>query len=317
MTDLKKYRRGNIRTDTTLFSKTISPGFAVNSDTRKKKVVKRLLKRMAQEHLAQNRKQLAVFAFDIIGAQINVYGIYEKFELDLLFEWLSPYHHIFKSSAVIDIGANIGNHSLYFSDYFSKVFSFEPNPRTYKVLALNSELATNIECFNFGISNRSERAVLHTPQHDIGRSSIKNPVNSDDAWQPSEIILERFDDVFVSDLRVSLIKIDVEGLEYQVLEGAEASLKNDQPIILFEQHDEDFSDGTSKCIDLLKKYGYRKFASIDRKYEPNRHYPRFLRNLIHWISPRLFGVTYEIAVHPKFVHRFHNFIIAIPDWVNA
>ena len=43
------------------------------------------------------------------------------------------------NGTVLDIGANIGNHSLFFSNYFYKVLSFEPHPKIFKVLAINTE----------------------------------------------------------------------------------------------------------------------------------------------------------------------------------
>ena len=315
MHDREGFCQPSQRDNEILFAKKLSPKSLKKNKTLRKKSAIRFLKKLSREHI--NQKQLAVFAFDVIGIHISVEGIYEKAELDLLFEWLSKHHKLFKSSAALDIGANIGNHSLYFSDYFSKVFSFEPNGRTFKLLSLNSELANNVECFNFGLSNKAEAAFLHTPYNDIGRSSIKNIVNPSDIWQKSKIILKRFDDIFNSDLQISLIKIDVEGHEYEVMAGAERSIKNNKPLIIFEQHSDDFYNGTSRCIELLESYGYKEFASIDLKHRSDRKYPKILQNLINWILPRFIGTSYQITVHSRFEHRLHNFIIAIPDWVKS
>tara|TARA_A100001011_G_C14085107_1_gene746160 strand:- start:60 stop:212 length:153 start_codon:yes stop_codon:yes gene_type:complete len=48
-------------------------------------------------------------------------GLYEKRELITLISWLKPLSKEFRKSTLIDIGANIGNHSMFFSDYFKKI----------------------------------------------------------------------------------------------------------------------------------------------------------------------------------------------------
>ena len=80
---------------------------------------------------------MAIFSFDHIGHKINLDGVYERNELDFLFEWLATHSPDVFNGTAIDIGANIGNHSLYLSNYFEKVVSFEPHPRTFKLLEIN------------------------------------------------------------------------------------------------------------------------------------------------------------------------------------
>ena len=65
------------------------------------------------------RKQMVIFADDYVSNKILTHGIYEKQKLELVFEWLATKKDIFNTT-VLDIGANIGNHSLYFAKYFSK-----------------------------------------------------------------------------------------------------------------------------------------------------------------------------------------------------
>ncbi len=96
--------------------------------------LERHLNKLSRHHL-ECRQQLVVFSFDYVSTAINIDGIYEIDELEVLFEWLKLLNidEIFEGSA-LDIGANIGNHSLYFSDYFSEVLSYEPHPLTYELL---------------------------------------------------------------------------------------------------------------------------------------------------------------------------------------
>src|SRR5260370_28725319 len=121
---------------------------------------KRRLLGLSRVHLAHPRKQIAMFAFDAMGININEDGVYELHELEAVFDWLKTLRAISPESVALDLGANIGNHSLYFSDYFERVYCFEPNKRTFKVLALNAELAPNVVCYNYGLSNRDRGAYL-------------------------------------------------------------------------------------------------------------------------------------------------------------
>ena len=98
-------------------------------------LVCKFLNYCALKHISNGEKQVVIFAFDFIGHQINLKGLYERQELLTTFKYLKEQHLI--NGLAADIGANIGNHSLFLRNYYPQVFSFEPNPRTYKVLSLN------------------------------------------------------------------------------------------------------------------------------------------------------------------------------------
>ena len=66
---------------------------------------------------------MVVFADDYVSNKVLSHGIYERPQLELILEWLKTKNNIFNKT-IIDIGANIGNHSLFFSNYFSKCISF-------------------------------------------------------------------------------------------------------------------------------------------------------------------------------------------------
>ena len=77
-------------------------------------------------------QQMAVFSSDHISHDINLDGIYEKDYLLTLINWLKEIQIDIFNGVAIDVGANIGNHSVFFSKFFKKVYSFEPNPKTFK-----------------------------------------------------------------------------------------------------------------------------------------------------------------------------------------
>lgn len=72
---------------------------------------------------------------------INLDGRYENTELTLLEQFIKKKLPNSHKNTALDIGANIGNHSVFLSKFFNHVYSFEPNPITYDVLLLNAKYA--------------------------------------------------------------------------------------------------------------------------------------------------------------------------------
>ena len=143
----------------------------------------------------------------------------------------------------IDVGANFGYYSLLASQYMSKdskIYAFEPVPIKFKSLKENSKSASEkfgieIECFNKAVSNEDkENITLYLPDNDKDCSGglIKNRNHNEKTILVDTITL---DNVF-KDMDIDLIKIDVEGAELQVLEGASNIIKTKRPILMIEVH---------------------------------------------------------------------------------
>lgn len=277
----------------------------------KKKKMLRWLNRFSGTHVAANRKQLVVFAFDYIGHKINLDGVYEIGDLDFFFAAMGPNLSLFSEATAIDIGANIGNHSLYFSDYFRKVLSFEPNPRTFQVLQLNAGLAKNVQCFNEGISDTNADLLLETCNTNSGRSAITGT----DSGSTRSIRVKALDSIIDESETVRLVKIDVEGHEEQVLIGAEQTIRRNRPVILFEQHKEDFRAGSTAAIDLLKTYGYVNFAVIEDWPPLLKSLPGFFRQTYRSLQRWLAGQTKSLVIKGSIEAGSYPFIVAIPDWI--
>ncbi len=273
------------------------------------------INRLTQAH-ASKRRQLAVFSFDYVTTQIILDGIYEIDELELLTKWLSGLscENIFDGLA-LDVGANIGNHSIYFSDFFSEVIAFEPHPVTYKLLSINAELVSNVKCLNYGLSSSEGPAEIVIS----GRNMSGARVEKNDHTSTSNIYLKTLDSALsAKDGRpIRLIKIDVEGHETEVLVGAENTIRKWQPIIIFEQHASDFAYGTTKSIELIRSYGYGEFACIEKLPRVSDRIPRIIRPLIALIMHSLTGPTRQIVQMNSFQPKFYPFIIAIPSWLTS
>ena len=190
---------------------------------------------------------LAMFFNDTLSNEIMINGVYEKEELNLISK-------IIDKEIFIDVGANIGNHTLYFRNVFKKIYSFEPHPKTYKLLELNTEDISNIEVFNFGLSNLKKHK-------NISFESVQNVAGekfNNENKQGRAVFFERFDDLYNFENSISFIKIDVEGNELDVLRSMKKNLENNSPIISLEFDMKDFTNN-NEIISFLKGLGYKKF----------------------------------------------------------
>ena len=109
-----------------------------------RKIINRINHRFASRNIKRGNPRIAIFAFDHIGLEINNFGIYEEDLLNAIMSFAKDKLNLKKLSTFIDVGANIGNHSLYFSKISKKVFSYEPNPNTYELLKFNTRNIPNI-----------------------------------------------------------------------------------------------------------------------------------------------------------------------------
>lgn len=266
---------------------------------------------LVKQHL-NTFPQIAIFAFDHIGLCINHYGRYESRTLSLIEDYLPSVISDLSQTVALDIGANIGNHSLYFSNLFEEVFAFEPNLKTFALLKFNTEYVCskrNIKCFNFGLSDQNSDLFFKASKSNVGGSRI---VEDQQSVQDSETFLievKRADDFMeLYDKKISLIKIDVEGHELAALKGAKNLIEKNHPIILFEQHISDFSEGRSDVIDYLRGLNYR-FLTIERRFDFGE---KFISKLSALILRYFFGTQLTLVETDYFQQRYYDMVIAVP-----
>ncbi|MBL6427645.1 MAG: FkbM family methyltransferase [Maritimibacter sp.] len=272
------------------------------------------LNKFARDQADRGVPRLACFSQDFISIDIFLNGFYEREDLDLTKRYLQERFPVALSGTFVDVGANIGNHSLYFSRYVKRVLSIEPNPRTFKVLEVNAAMFGGT-CLNLGIGDASGVLTLSVPSAvNSGRASFKSDSgdNSSKKIEKHSVQVKTLDDVLSVVSDVSLIKVDVEGMEAEVFAGAEAVLRRQRPVVLFEQGRRDFSQGQSRAINLLKKYGY-EFSAIQRS--PSAQGGNYLS--FFWIKAllgRLFvGERLEVVDVDYFRSDAYSMIIATPE----
>lgn len=255
--------------------------------------------------------KLAIFANEHIGIQINQHGVYDRISLELLFAFLAPISDELKQSTAFDIGANIGNHALYFSRYLSCVHAFEPEPRTFELLKLNSALVDNLVPHPIGLGDEQGRFLLHGSFQNTGASSI---VHSQREGRTVEISVDTIDNLFGDIGDLALVKIDVEGFEVNVLRGGMETIRRNQPVITFEQWETEFQNGTSESISLLQEAGYR-FCWPEQRHGGDDKFSRPLNAIIDATVRR--AREFEIVTADSIPKRKYKMLIAVPERFRA
>lgn len=169
-------------------------------------------------------------------------------------EWLlTPLHEKVKSfDFVIDVGANIGNHAFFFKEVCEakRVVCFEPHPDNLPLLYKN---CPRCEIYEVGISSENKEGFL-----DLGGDINHNSGTSKLAGAGHPIQIKTLDSYNFEN--VTFIKIDVEGLELEVLKGAEKLIATSHPDIMVEIH---LGISVEDVQALLPNYTWEKVSFED------------------------------------------------------
>lgn len=157
----------------------------------------------------------------------------------------------------LDIGANVGLWSRSLCRHFEKVIAFEPVALFRECLEKNVS-AANIEISELALGDQDTRATMIITEGNTGHSHL----------DPSSIGQGNIQVVRLDSLNlesVSYIKIDCEGYEYRVLQGAEQTVRRCRPVVVVEQKPHDaYSSQYSQhaAVDLLQSWGMVRLDQI-------------------------------------------------------
>lgn len=180
--------------------------------------------------------------------------------LELGIDLISP------GSRVIDVGANVGVYALPWAATNADVtvHCFEPNPAVRRRLARNvalNRLTARVRLHAEALSDHAGTATLYGS--DDMSSLNKGVYTGAGEASPTEVRLARLDDILgVEGPPVSVIKIDVQGHELEVLRGADAVISHYRPALILEHEDNLYlsaSEANQRKIDLAKllsRFGY-------------------------------------------------------------
>ena len=138
----------------------------------------------------------------------------------------------------IDVGANVGHHSLYMSGVADQVVAFEPFPDSCAKLQEKLELNAirNVKVIPVGLGEEDQELPYFAST--VANSGIGTFLEHGSAqYQSAGVLSVRHGDPLFETLEISkidILKVDVEGFEPQVLRGLRRHIERDRPVILTE-----------------------------------------------------------------------------------
>jgi len=218
-----------------------------------------------------------IFGFDLLldplidnGVERSLYcfGAYEQGTLKFMEENLK------QDSVFFDIGANIGLMSIYASYRVGKtgrVFSFEANPETVNILQYNIDLnkIENITVVDKAAGNKNGTIKIYNNWNvNRGGATLIKPQQESSSFDVDLIKIDSVSEYI--DLNISMIKIDVEGFEMDVLMGLEKILqKKDAPALIIECSEDRNNNYSSvyALFDFIKSVNSYKIYKLSRTKE--------------------------------------------------
>ena len=174
--------------------------------------------------------------------------------------WMDQVLNSFKRQCnFYDIGSNFGYYSIKYHKYLNVGYAFEPVKSTFQFLSENIENngLKNVKAFNFGLAEVPGIKLINIYNSSGCNTIFDRNIPQDHVVKKigtEKIELEVLDKLIATKnlLSPDLIKIDVEGAELQVLQGARHTINTSHPIVIFE-----FSEAT--CNDA----GYKRDELLD------------------------------------------------------
>jgi FkbM family methyltransferase len=201
-----------------------------------------------------------------IGRSLDLYGEWAEGELELLGLFIKP------GDTVVDVGANLGTHTVFFAHKAGAqgaVFAFEPQRVVFQLLCANLALngLTTVHARQAAVSRRSgTMSVPDVAYDDAGNYGGVGLVDGDrvGAGGGEQVPVMTLDELALQ--RCRLLKIDVEGMELDVLEGAHALIAATRPLIYVENNDVARSPA---LIEWLLARQYHLFWHVSRFFNPH------------------------------------------------
>ena len=198
-----------------------------------------------------------------------------------------------KISIVVDVGSHKGEYIFNIIKNFTydKIYSFEPNPKIFKILENKLSKKNNIELFKVGVGNEEGKVILNsnlesssTSINNLNTSSkyfkkkylLLNPLKNKLVSKPIEIQVIKLSNFIKSNKinSIDLLKIDTEGYEFKVIQGLEDQISKIK-YIHFEHHFDDMiikNYNLSNIHDYLKKYNFKKIFKVKMKFRRSFEY---------------------------------------------
>ncbi len=196
----------------------------------------------------------------VISRSMREYGEWAEGEVSLFKTLVRP------GDCVIDVGAFIGTHSVALGKLVGpsgEVFSFEPRPEIYAILVKNVHNNTPdvVKTYNLGLAEKDGVLTTHSIDTNIDMNYGGLTIREGDEYVASKINntvnLKALDSLSLP--KISFIKVDVEGMEQDVLNGGDNLIARDRPKIYIECNN---LDKSAFALSFCDRYEYRAFGYV-------------------------------------------------------
>jgi FkbM family methyltransferase len=196
-----------------------------------------------------------------VGRSIETYGECCELEIELLRQLCGP------GSTVFDVGANIGTHTVALAQRVGEsgfVVSFEPQRVVFQTLCANVAVNSllNVECVHAAVGATAGTVLI--PDLDYNAPANYGGISPKlfASGRPVRVVTL---DEYLAFAAVDLIKIDVEGMELEVLEGGRRFVERFRPIMYVEN---DRLEKSEALISAIAAIGYRLFWHLPPLFNP-------------------------------------------------
>lgn len=193
-----------------------------------------------------------------IGRSFDLYGEYAESEMSLLAHLVKPGQNVY------DVGANIGAHTIFFAQTVGpqgRVLSFEPQRPVFQTLCANVALNAldNVMTFHAGAGEGAGTATVpllnYNSEGNFGGISLSGQQGGE------TVQVMALDQIGLPSL--ALIKIDVEGMELEVLKGAAQTIAKHMPALYVEN---DRKEKSPELLTHVLAMGYRAYWHLPPLY---------------------------------------------------
>lgn len=209
--------------------------------------------------------------YDTICRDIFVNGAYEQ-ELIAGMCALVPERH----GTVLDVGANMGNHGVHFAGRYDRVVCFEPVPRNCWILKANLHLngIRNVTVIEKGLGEAPDTLFIDSDDpRNTNNGLVRGEALPGTAGKTSVAVARGDDEVAaLGGGPILMIKVDVEGLEPQVIKGLADTIRQHRPMVYWEAFTE---DSVRESREVLQSLGYEHFYHLTKR----RHASSFMHRL--------------------------------------
>jgi FkbM family methyltransferase len=196
-----------------------------------------------------------------IGRSIDLYAEYCEGELDMIRSSVPP------GGIALNIGANIGALAIPMAKHFDAVFAWEPQRLIFQMLCANIALngLTNVYAFNAGVGAARDVVmvpVLNPAVPDVNHGGLSLMGHA----HGEPVLVGTIDTMQLDD--VALLQADVEGMELQVLQGAQETIRRCRPVMYLE---DDRPDNRAELRQFVTDLGYTIIEHSPPLYNPDNY----------------------------------------------